>query len=113
MFRKMSSSESDREPVPEDAPGTPVKKKRVCHYRRDWEDQAEFSWIRKVPGNMFAVECTLRQNGKTVNVAHGGRSDLVQHMKTECHQMAARAACSKTMSSFFYLRLNLLELMDR
>jgi hypothetical protein len=81
----MSSSESDREPVSEDATGIPVKKKRMFRYRYDWEDEAEFSWIRKVPGNMFAVECTSCQNGKTVDVAHDGRSDLVQRMKTECH----------------------------
>ena len=67
---------------------TPPKKKtkRLCNYRAEWS--AEFTWCQKVAGNVFAADCNLCR--KTVSIGHGGRSDLIQHSKTEGHQKAVR-----------------------
>jgi hypothetical protein len=78
---------------------TPVKKKpkRLCQYRAEWS--AEFTWIAKVPGNVFSADCNLCR--KAVSIAHGGRSDLLQHSKTDGHKKAVRAATTTNIKSFF------------
>jgi len=73
------------------------KAKRMCRYRPEWSQ--EFSWSIKVPGNVFAVKCCLCR--KTVSIAHGRRSDLVQHANTEAHKQAVCASSAASISKFF------------
>jgi len=72
------------------------KMKRMCRYQAEWA--REFSWSAK-PGNVFAAEWFLCR--RSVSVAHGGRSDLVQHSKTESHKQAVHAANSTAINKFF------------
>lgn len=78
---------------------TPPKKKpkRLCNYRAEWS--AEFTWCQKVAGNVFAADCNLCR--KTVSIGHGGRSDLIQHSKTEGHKKAVRGATTTSVRKFF------------
>ena len=75
----------------------PKKRKRLCRYRADWGK--EFDWCRMVHNDCFAAECTLCR--RTFSVAHGGRSDVVQHSKKDCHQKALRAANTARIQTFF------------
>jgi len=79
--------------------GTPPTKKpkRLCNYRAEWI--VKFNWCLKVPGNVFAADCNLCR--KTVSIGHGGRSDLVQHSKTEGHKKAVRGATTTSVRKFF------------
>ena len=100
-----SDSESDTNSASNTSVGTPAKKKpkRLCRYRAEWS--AEFSWSVKVAGNVFAADCNLCR--KTVSIGHGGRSDLLQHSKTDGHKKAVRAATTTSVHKFFKNALKL------
>ena len=47
---------------------------------------------------LLNVVCVVR---KTVSIAHGGRSDLVQHANTEAHKQEVCASSAASISKFF------------
>jgi len=75
----------------------------MCRYRLEWG--SEFPWCKHVRANQFVAECILCH--KTFSIAHGGRSDVLQHSSKEYHKNAARAAKTARIQTFFVNMLRL------
>ncbi|KAL4143134.1 hypothetical protein QTP88_005498 [Uroleucon formosanum] len=73
--------------------------KRKCTFNEKLQNEYTFLKKCQKPGQEYKIECTVC--GAAFSIEHGGKSDITQHLKSERHNIAARASKSQKVSNFF------------
>lgn len=77
-------------------------KKRVCSFNEDL--QKEFKFLRFESGSQDKSRLLCKTCGVRFSIAHGGRSDISQHTRSQKHKEAEKAACSSSSIAPYFTK---------